>query len=66
LPDKWIWDQWYAEDGEVFHAFFLQANRALRDPDLRPFNVSQAHATSRDLKHWTHLGTCLTPADAPA
>ena len=66
LPDKWIWDQWYAKDGEVFHAYFLQADKALRDPDLRHFNVSQAHATSRDLKHWTHLGTCFAPAEAPA
>ena len=66
LPDKWIWDQWYARDGDTLHAFFLQADKALRDPDLRHFNVTQGHATSRDLKNWTHLGTSFKPADGPA
>lgn len=66
LPDKWIWDQWYASDGDTVHAYFLQADKALRDPDLRHFNVTQAHAISRDLRNWTHLGKCFEPAPGPA
>jgi beta-fructofuranosidase len=66
LPDKWIWDSWYARDGDLWHGYFLQADKTLGDPDLRHFNVTQAHATSRDLKAWTHLGTCFAPAVGPA
>ena len=28
--------------------------------------MTQGHATSRDLRNWSHLGTCLTPCDGPA
>ena len=66
LDDKWIWDSWYVRDGDRWHGFFLQADKALGDPDLRHWNVSQGHATSRDLRTWTHLGTCFAPAPAPA
>jgi beta-fructofuranosidase len=66
LPDKWIWDSWYAYDGDVWHGFFLQADKALGDPELRHWNVSVGHATSADLKTWRHLGTCFRPAEAPA
>ena len=66
LPTKWIWDSWYARDGEVWHGFFLQADKALKDPDLRHFNVSVGHATSRDLKSWEYEGTTFAPAEAPA
>lgn len=63
LPDKWIWDSWYAHDGQRWHAFFLQADKSLGDPELRHFNVSQGHAVSDDLINWQHLGTCLEPTD---
>ena len=66
LQDKWIWDSWYAHDGARWHGFFLQADKSLGDPDLRHFNVSQGHAVSDDLIHWTHLGTMLRPAEGPA
>ncbi|MDJ0628816.1 MAG: levansucrase [Rhodobacter sp.] len=66
LPDKWIWDGWYAHDGERYHAFFLQAPKSLGDPELRHWNVSYGHAISDDLTHWTHLGTCFAPAEGPA
>ena len=66
LPDKWIWDTWYVRDKGLYHCFFLQANKSLNDPDLRHVNVTQGHATSRDLKTWTHLGTCFEPAAGPA
>ena len=40
LPTKWIWDSWYVHDGDLWHGFFLQADKALRNPDLRHFNVT--------------------------
>lgn len=66
IKDKWIWDSWYAKDGDIWHGFFLQADKSLVDPDLRHFNVSQGHAVSRDLVDWTHLGTMFRPAEGPA
>lgn len=66
LPDKWLWDSWYVQDGDLWHAFFLQADKAIGDPDLRHWNVSVGHATSRNLRDWRHLGTCLRPAQGPA
>lgn len=66
LEDKWIWDSWYAHDGQRWHAFFLQADRSLGDPERRHWNVSQGHAVSDDLVHWRHLGTCFAPATTPA
>lgn len=66
IDGKWIWDSWYVHDGFRWHGYFLQADRSLGDPDLRHFNVTQGHATSTDLVHWDHHGTCLTPAPAPA
>lgn len=66
IDGKWIWDSWYAREGDLWHGYFLQADRSLGDPDLRHFNVSQGHATSRDLVHWDHKGTCLAPSAGPA
>ncbi|MCB9993591.1 MAG: glycoside hydrolase family 68 protein [Hyphomicrobiaceae bacterium] len=66
LECEWVWDSWYAQDKGLWHAFFLKADRALVDPDLRHFNVSQGHAISRDLVHWTYLGTSFAPSSGPA
>ena len=66
LDDHWIWDSWYARDGEIWHGYFLKAPRSLGDPELRHFNVSQGHATSRDLVNWEHHGTCFAPSESPA
>ena len=66
LNDKWIWDFWLVQEGDDWHIYFLQADKALIDPELRHRNVTQAHAVSKDLVNWTHLGTCLTPSKAPA
>lgn len=66
LKEKWIWDSWYAHDGDRWHGYFLQADKRLVDPDLRHLNVSQGHAVSDDLVNWTHLGTCLAPSEQPA
>ncbi|MEL6690901.1 MAG: levansucrase [Pseudomonadota bacterium] len=66
LDDKWLWDSWYVRDGETWHAFYLQAPKSIIDPELRHWNVSYGHATSRDLVNWDHLGTCFAPAPEPA
>ncbi|MDB6182577.1 levansucrase [Paracoccus fistulariae] len=66
LEHKWIWDSWYIRDGKTWHAYFLQADKSLVDPDLRHFNATQGHATSTDLVNWTHHGTSFGPAEGPA
>jgi beta-fructofuranosidase len=66
LDDKWIWDSWYVQDGDLWHCFFLQAPKSIGDPELRHWNVSYGHATSTDLVNWTHLGTCFKPSEGPA
>ncbi len=66
LPDKWIWDFWLARNGDDWHIYFLQADNTLADQELRHRNVTQAHAVSKDLVNWTHLGICLTPSKGPA
>jgi beta-fructofuranosidase len=67
ITGKWIWDSWYAREGDTYHGFFLQADTSLGDPDLRHFNVTQGHATSKDLVNWDHLGTMFSPqSDGPA
>ena len=67
LPDKWIWDFWFAHepDGPV-HVFYLQAPKAIGDPELRHFNVSIGHAVSDDLVDWTVRPDALAPSDGPA
>src|SRR3954463_7692402 len=64
LEDQWVWDSWVADDGELYHLFFLQAPRALGDPGKRHVNAGVGHAPSRDLQTWDYLGVCLRPADA--
>lgn len=66
LKDHFIWDSWYVQDGDVWHAYFLKAPHSIGDPELRHFNVSYGHATSTDLINWTHLGTTFEPAPSPA
>lgn len=66
LDDKWIWDSWYAHDGEKWHGYFLQADKSIGNPELRHFNVTQGHAVSYDLVNWFHLGTCFKPSETEA
>lgn len=66
LADKWVWDSWYVDDGQQFHAFYLQASRALGNPDRRHWHVSVGHAVSADLTNWTVVRDALTISDPPA
>lgn len=66
LPDSWVWDYWFADDGETYHLFFLYASRALHDPDARHHRASIGHAVSADLTSWTRVADALVRSDAPA
>jgi beta-fructofuranosidase len=66
LPDKWIWDSWFAFDGEFYHAFYLHASRALGDPIRRHRNPIVGHAVSKDLTNWTVVRDALIVSDSPA
>ncbi|HEV7204232.1 MAG TPA: hypothetical protein VGN18_06445 [Jatrophihabitans sp.] len=61
LDDEWIWDSWIADDGELYHLYFLQAPRALEDPDKRHAAARIGHATSTDLVDWHYRGETLGP-----
>jgi beta-fructofuranosidase len=66
LQDQWIWDFWTYHEAPTWHIWFLKADKSLADERLRHWNATQGHATSTDLQHWTHHGTCLAPSTAPA
>jgi len=66
LPDKWLWDFWFAQDDPNTHIFYLQASRALSNPDRRHWHVSVGHAVSKDLQTWTVLPDALRPSPSPA
>ena len=59
LPTKWIWDSWYVRDGDLWHGFFLQADKSLGDPDLRHFNVTPG---PRDQPATSRPGSTRAPA----
>lgn len=62
LPEHWIWDFWFAVDGEDVHVFYLHAPRALGEEDLRHRNARIGHAVSRDLRAWEPLPDPLVPS----
>lgn len=66
LRDSWVWDFWFAEDGDTHHLFFLYASRALHDPDRRHYRASVGHAVSTDLVNWERIEDALVRADVPA
>jgi beta-fructofuranosidase len=66
LAGQWVWDSWFAFDGELHHAFYLQASRALGDPNRRHRNTSVGHAISKDLTNWTVVRDALAPSESPA
>ena len=66
LPDKWIWDFWLAEERGRFHLFYLQAPRALGDPNRRHWHASIGHAVSTDLVDWEVCPDALGPGQPGA
>jgi beta-fructofuranosidase len=62
LDDQWVWDSWIADDGDLYHLFFLKALRAVGSPSERHVNATVGHATTRDLVSWDYLGECFGPA----
>ena len=64
LPDKWLWDFWVVRSGADYHLFYLQAPRALGDPEHRHWHVSIGHAVSQDLRRWSVLPDALGPGPA--
>jgi beta-fructofuranosidase len=63
LPDKWVWDFWFARDAQ-HHVFYLQAPRSLRRSELRHHNASIGHAISSDMRRWHVLPDALHPGPA--
>jgi beta-fructofuranosidase len=61
LDHSWVWDFWLADDGALFHLYYLHAPRRLVDPELRHRNARIGHATSRDLVSWDDHGPVLMP-----
>jgi len=64
LDTHWVWDFWLADDGDLFHMYYLHAPKSLGDQHLRHRNARVGHATSRDLVSWTDLGPVLGPGSA--
>lgn len=64
LQDRWLWDFWFARDGDDYHVFYLQAPRSIGDPDERHWNASIGHAVSRDLRTWSVLPDALGPGES--
>lgn len=64
LPGHWVWDFWLADDGQLFHMFFLHASHSLGDPELRHRNARIGHATSGDLRNWDFVGATFQPGPA--
>lgn len=63
-PGMWIWDNWFAREGDTWHAYYLQCPACGGPPgdwSWRPLLNSVGHATSTDLVHWTDRGPVVTP-----
>jgi beta-fructofuranosidase len=61
LPDKWIWDFWFAQDGDEYHIFYLQAPKSLKLEHRRHHNATIGHAVSTNLIDWNILPDALIP-----
>ncbi len=66
LDDHWIWDFWLITHDDTHHLYFLQAPKAIGDPDARHWNVSIGHAVSSDLHTWTVVADALAPSNVEA
>jgi len=66
IPEQhYLWDFWLVSPQEwgdaraLYHLYYLQAPRALSDPNERHNVATVGHAVSRDLRRWEHCGTAL-------
>lgn len=59
LREDWVWDSWYAQDGNDLHAFYLKAPKSLGDPDKRHHNAQVGHSVSSDGITWHELPDAL-------
>ena len=65
LDDHYVWDSWIADDGDLYHLFFLQAPRSLGQSRASGTSTpTVGHATSPDLVDWDYLGDCFGPAES--
>lgn len=62
--DKFIWDAWYAWEGDLLHAFYLQADRneCNHDPDARHNLASVGHAVMNS-HGWHEIGTTFAKSE---
>lgn len=61
-PGYLTMDNWFARDGDTYHAFYLQTPGCISRPNdwsLRPYYFQIGHATSRDLVHWSDCGPAV-------
>jgi len=63
-PGMWTNDNWFAQDGDTYHAFYLQVPACIGDRNNWPHRAllnQVGHATSKDLVHWTDQGPVIVP-----
>lgn len=61
LDAHWVWDFWFADDGDLYHLYYLHAPTSLGDQNLRHRNARIGHAVSADLVSWSDLGPVIVP-----
>ena len=66
LKDHWLWDFWFAQDGDDIHVFYLKAPRSIGDADQRHHRATIGHAVSTDLYAWQVLPDALGPSPTGA
>ncbi|MDO5736401.1 MAG: family 43 glycosylhydrolase [Propionibacteriaceae bacterium] len=64
LKDSWVWDFWFADDGDRYHLFYLFAPKKLQDPDDRHYHASIGHAVSDDLTNWSRVDDALVHGES--
>jgi beta-fructofuranosidase len=66
IPGRYLWDFWFARDGDIHHLFFLTAPKTEAHPDARHPDARIGHATSFNLVDWLYHGIVLGPSAEPA
>ena len=66
VDSHYLWDSWMADDGELYHLFFLMAPRSLGTPAKRHVNATVGHASSRDLVDWDYPASASARRPTPA